>query len=86
MARDAARMAALGEELLQTQPSLSDDAREYLLQATMSGALAKGETQRAAALWDRYAPGLRRARAPGLRLLRCHAAATRAECIEALGG
>ncbi len=85
-ARDAARMAELGEDLLSTQPTLSSDAREYLLLATMGGALVRGEARRAAALWDRYAPGLLRARAPGLRLLRCHAAATRAECIEALGG
>jgi spermidine synthase len=85
-ARDAARMAAVGETLLRTQPSLSSDAREYLLQATMSGALVAGERARAAALWDRYAVGLLRARAPALRLLRCHAAATRAECVEALGG
>jgi spermidine synthase len=84
--RDAARMAAVGETLLRTQPSLSSDAREYLLQATMSGALVAGERARAAALWDRYAVGLLRARAPALRLLRCHAAATRAECVEALGG
>jgi len=85
-ARDTARMAALGEDLLETQPSLSRDAREYLLQATMSGALALGQRARAAALWDRYAVGLLRARAPALRLLRCHAAASRAECIEALAG
>jgi len=85
-ARDAARMAELGEDLLKTQPTLSSDAREYLLQATMSGALAGGDAQRAAALWDRYAPGHLRARAPALRLLRCHAAATRAACIEALAG
>ncbi len=85
-ARDAVRMAELGEDLLKTQPTLSSDAREYLLQATMSGALAQGDARRAAALWDRYAPGLLRARAPALRLLRCHAAATRTECIEALGG
>ncbi|MDX1377106.1 MAG: hypothetical protein R3357_16190, partial [Burkholderiales bacterium] len=85
-ARDAARMAALGEDLLETQPSLSSEAREYLLQAAMSGALAERDPARAAALWDRYAPGLLRARAPALRLLRCHAAATRAECVEALGG
>jgi spermidine synthase len=85
-ARDAAGMASLGETLLKTQPSLRSDAREYLLQAAMSGALAQGEAARAAVLWDRYAPGLPRARAPALRLLRCQAAATRADCAEALGG
>jgi len=85
-ARDAARMAAIGTQLLETQPSLSSDAREYLLQATMSGAIVEGNAERAAALWDRYAVGLLRARAPALRLLRCRAAATRTECVEALGG
>lgn len=85
-ARDAARMAALGTQLLETQPSLSSDAREYLLQATMSGAIVEGNAERAAALWDRYAVGLLRARAPALRLLRCRAAATRTACAEALGG
>jgi len=85
-ARDAARMASIGTQLLDTQPRLSSDAREYLLQATMSGAIVEGEAERAAAIWDRYAVGLLRARAPALRLLRCHAAATRTECVEALGG
>ncbi|MEJ2174995.1 MAG: spermine synthase, partial [bacterium] len=72
-ARDAARMAAIGTQLLETQPSLSSDAREYLLQATMSSAIVEGNAERAAALWDRYAVGLLRARAPALRLLRCRA-------------
>jgi spermidine synthase len=85
-ARELAGMAEIGETLLETQPRLSSDAREYLLQAAMSGAIGTGDRARAAALWDRYAPGLLRARAPALRLLRCHAAPTREACVEAFGG
>jgi spermidine synthase len=85
-ARDAVRMAATATQLLQTQPTLRAEAREYLIEAAASGLLATGERARAADLWDRYTVGLLRARAPALRLLRCHAAATRAECVEALGG
>jgi len=85
-ARDAKGMAETATRLLETQPSLRDEARVYLVEAATSGALALGERERAAALWDRYSIGLLRARAPALRLLRCHAARTQAECAEAFGG
>jgi len=82
-ARAPERMAELGEHLLETQPNLSSEAREYLLQAAVSGAIAARQPARARALWDQTAPGMLSARAPALRLLRCHAVKTRKECIEA---
>ena len=85
-ARDAKRMVEAATQLLETQPSLRDEARVYLIEAATSGALARGERARAAELWDRYSVGLLRARAPALRLLRCHAAQTQAECAAAFGG
>ncbi|MGW8271141.1 MAG: hypothetical protein ACWGNS_11850 [Burkholderiales bacterium] len=85
-ARDAGRMAEVATQLLETQPSLRAEARVYLIDAATSGALALGERERAAELWDRYSVGLLRARAPALRLLRCHAAQTRAECVAAFCG
>jgi len=84
-ARDARRMAEVAAQLLETQPSLRAEARVYLIEAATSGALALGERERAAELWDRYSLGLLQARAPALRLLRCHAARTRTECAEAFG-
>jgi predicted membrane-bound spermidine synthase len=72
-ARDAPGMAALGEELLGTQPELSNEAREYLLLAALGGHIAAGEPGRAVALWDAQKERLRNADAPAFRLLRCHA-------------
>ncbi|MGH8704973.1 MAG: hypothetical protein ACREUO_06090, partial [Burkholderiales bacterium] len=73
-ARDAARMAELGADLLATQTELSSDAREYLLQAAMSGYLAAGAPQHARTLWERHAGQIARsAGKPVFRLLRCQA-------------
>jgi len=71
--RDAARMAQLAEKLAATQPELSAEAREYLLAAGMTGALALGAPQRARALWESLAKFIRHLERPLFRLLYCHA-------------
>jgi spermidine synthase len=73
-ARDAAAMAAHAGALLEDAGPLGADAREYLLLAGMSGALAAGRRDEALGLWRAQAPLLGRAAArPEFRLLRCHA-------------
>ena len=73
-ARDAPAMAAIGEELLGTQRELSTEAREYLVLASLAGAVASGQGARAVALWSAQKGELRSAAdAPAFRLLRCHA-------------
>ena len=73
-ARDAPAMAALGEELLATQRELSNEAREHLVAAALTGYVAGGERDKALALWERQKKELRGAiDAPLFRLLRCHA-------------
>jgi spermidine synthase len=71
--RDGARTAELAESLLESQPDPIRDVREYLVVAGMAGHLAARRPQRAKALWERHAQGLRDLGRPLLRLLRCHA-------------
>jgi hypothetical protein len=78
-ARDAPAMAAIGEELLATQRELSNEAREYLLLAALTGHVAGGEPARAATLWEAQKKQIRNSGAPPFRLLLCHA--DRARCI-----
>jgi hypothetical protein len=67
-------MASLAAALLEGTTNLGADAREYLLMAGMSGALAAGRPEQAMALWTAQAPHLGEAVAqPVFRLLRCHA-------------
>ena len=74
-ARDAGEMADLGAALLHTTPELHADAREYLLMAAMTGAIASRRHDLARKLWDEQLPQLTRvAGQPAFRLLRCHAA------------
>jgi hypothetical protein len=73
-ARDAARMAELGERLLGAQPELSNEAREYLLMAAMAGHVASGGGPRALELWREHGERILRSASPAFRLLRCHAA------------
>jgi hypothetical protein len=81
-ARDAHAMARLARALLETSDTLGADAREYLLLAGMSGAIASGRPEQALALWQAQAPYLRGALAqPVFRLLRCHA--QRTDCAAA---
>ena len=72
-ARDSRHMAALAGRLLGTQPELSAEAREYLLEAAMAGHLASGESARAKAVWERYSKQIRHLEQPLFRLLYCHA-------------
>jgi predicted membrane-bound spermidine synthase len=72
--RDAVRMAEIGSTLLATQSDLNNEAREYLLMASMAGYLGTGASEHARTLWRHYAERIgRAARAPAFRLLRCHA-------------
>ena len=81
-ARDAHAMARLAGGLLENGTNLGADAREYLLLAGMSGAIASGAPGQALALWQSQAPYLRGVLAqPEFRLLRCHA--ERAGCAAA---
>ncbi len=72
-ARDGKGAAALAGGLLQTQPDLSREAREYLLMAAMAGEIAAGNPQRAKDLWKKHEDRIRNAGKPVFRLLRCHA-------------
>ncbi|MGQ0653859.1 MAG: hypothetical protein ACT4P4_16605 [Betaproteobacteria bacterium] len=72
-ARDAHNMAELARLLLGTQTELSADAREYLLVAGMTGAIASGRREAALELWRSQGERMRRPGAPIFRLLRCHA-------------
>jgi hypothetical protein len=82
-ARDARAMASLAAALLERSTNLGADAREYLLMAGMSGALAARRPDQAMDLWNAQAPLLREAVAqPVFRLLRCHAQRG-AQCVAA---
>ncbi len=82
-ARDAPAMAAQATALLEGAGHLGEDAREYLLMAGMSGAIASGQRAAALGLWEAQAPRMPRASArPVFRLLRCHAQ-REASCIAA---
>ena len=73
-ARDAPGMATIGEELLATQRELGSEAREYLVLASLTGALASGQPARALALWNAQKSELRKAAdTPVFRLLRWRA-------------
>ena len=74
-ARDAPRMASLGEQLLRTQTEIGADAREYLLMAAMAGHVARRDGAAALALWRAHQERIRAPASPVFRLLRCHAAA-----------
>jgi spermidine synthase len=80
-ARNAPRMAELASSLLETQRELLPDAREYLLLAGMTGAVASGDKTKALELWNSHHAQVRAASRPVLRLLRCHA--ERADCEQA---
>jgi hypothetical protein len=80
-ARNAPRMAELASSLLETQRELLSDAREYLLLAGMTGAIASGDKAKALELWKSHHAQLRATGRPVLRLLRCHA--ERAGCEQA---
>jgi hypothetical protein len=81
-ARDAPAMTRLATALLEASDNMGADAREYLLLAGMSGAIASGRPEQALALWQVQAPQLRGTLAqPVFRLLRCHA--RRADCAAA---
>jgi spermidine synthase len=73
-ARDAARMAELGSQLLESDLSMGSDAREYLLMAAMAGYIAERRPAQALELWRSHSGKIPRAAAtPAFRLLRCHA-------------
>jgi len=73
-ARDARAMARLATALLEGAHNLGAGAREYLLMAGMSGAIASGRPDQALGLWQAQAPHLGGTLAqPVFRLLRCHA-------------
>jgi hypothetical protein len=61
--------------LLVNQPELHADAREYLVLAGMSAAIAQRRRDIALSIWDSQAKRLARPSEPLFRLLRCHAAA-----------
>ncbi len=82
-ARDARAMADIGAALLTDSRNLGVLAREHLLMAAMSGAVAAGRPDEAAALWAAQATHLQHdAAQPVFRLLRCHAARGKS-CVEA---
>jgi hypothetical protein len=72
-ARDATRIGELAGQLLDTQPDLTRDAREFLVIAGMTGRIASGDAAGAKAIWEAQESQLRAAGKPVLRLLRCHA-------------
>ena len=73
-ARDAARMAEFGSQLLGSDLSFGSDAREYLLMAAMAGYIADRRPAQALELWRAHSGKIPRAAAmPAFRLLRCHA-------------
>ena len=72
-ARDAGRMAELGEAVLGADDNLSPETREYALMAAMAGHIASRRPQQALALWRTHAERIARPASPAFRLLRCHA-------------
>jgi len=72
--RDAATMASLAEQLLEQPGDLpAGSSRQYLIGAGMTGYLALGRRDRAAALWNRYPRELDGTTDFDLRLLYAHA-------------
>ena len=77
-ARDAARMAQMAEMLLTEPSDLPPDHRQYLMMAGMTGYVAQGRREQAAALWNRYPNDVRKGGEDlALRLLKAHAFAGR---------
>jgi spermidine synthase len=74
-ARDTLRMLEDAVHLLVNQPELHADAREYLVLAGMSAAIAQQRHDVALSIWESQAKRLARPSDPLFRLLRCHAAA-----------
>jgi spermidine synthase len=84
-ARDAARMAEFGSQLLGSDLSMGSDAREYLLMAAMAGYIADRHPAQALELWRAHSGKIPRAVAmPVFRLLRCHAEPS--SCADAFRG
>jgi spermidine synthase len=79
-ARDARRMAEHATALLGTQSEAGAEARDYLVMAAMTGALAGGDARGALEAWKANGAQLRHRDAPVFRLLRCHA--MRADCAQ----
>jgi hypothetical protein len=71
--RDASAMATLAERLL--DPALEHNApqRQYLVMAAMTGRLAMGEREKAAAVWTRNRKDVEKSTDLTFRLLRAHA-------------
>lgn len=74
-ARDAKKMAAIGEALLEQTFTLPRGHRHYLLTSAMTGHLSLGDRAKALALWQRYGKSVQDEydSDPTLRLLRAHA-------------
>ena len=72
-ARDAARMADLATELLDTEHDAGIEAREYLLQVAMAADIAAGRREAALQIWQTHGERERRKGEAAFRLLRCHA-------------
>jgi hypothetical protein len=72
-ARDANRMAELGEALLKSDRDLATETREYALMAALAGHIASRRPQQALELWRAHAERIGRPASPPFRLLRCHA-------------
>jgi spermidine synthase len=81
-ARDAVRMAELASDLLANQTELTNDSREYLLMAAMTGYVASGSPEHARTIWGYYSRQIPKSSSkPIFRLLRCHASAgTNEDC------
>jgi spermidine synthase len=71
--RDAEAMARGAENLLDTRSDLPIGHRQYLIAAGMSGYLAQGQRDKAAALWTRHPGDVADSSDLTLRLLRAHA-------------
>jgi spermidine synthase len=83
-ARDANRMAELGEALLKGDRDLGTEPREYAVMAAMAGHIAARRPQQALELWRAHAGRIGRAGSPAFRLLRCHAEpGDTAGCVQA---
>ena len=74
-ARDAKKMAAVGESLLEQTFTLPRGHRHYLLTSAMTGHLSLGDRANALALWQRHGKSVQEESDsdPTLRLLRAHA-------------
>jgi spermidine synthase len=71
--RDAPRMANLAAALMEEEPTLGGEAREYALLAGLAGYVASGRRPEALAFWRRFGEGYARSALPAFRLLLCHA-------------